>query len=59
MESGWCSTCGSRLGAAHIRFKHTQAAGKFHGLRAGGFQHVALALVPHTFGFNTCKSFTD
>eukprot|EP00959_Pyramimonas_sp_CCMP1952_P458981 9477517-Pyramimonas_sp.AAC.1 len=33
IQGGWFSTCGSRLGFAHSRFKHLQ---EFHGLRAGG-----------------------
>eukprot|EP00959_Pyramimonas_sp_CCMP1952_P259096 5416799-Pyramimonas_sp.AAC.1 len=32
MEGGWFPTCGSRLRAAHICFKHLQ---ELHGLRVG------------------------
>eukprot|EP00959_Pyramimonas_sp_CCMP1952_P452520 9466723-Pyramimonas_sp.AAC.1 len=46
MEGGWFSTCGSRLSAAHIRFKNGQ---ELHGLRASRFQNAALALAPRTF----------
>eukprot|EP00959_Pyramimonas_sp_CCMP1952_P368214 7713023-Pyramimonas_sp.AAC.1 len=56
MEGGWFSKCGPRLGAAHIRFNTLQ---ELHGLEAGRFQNVALALAPRTFVLNICKSFTD
>ena len=45
IEAGSFSTCGSRLGAAHIRFKHLQ---QFPGSRPVPFQNVALALPPRT-----------
>eukprot|EP00959_Pyramimonas_sp_CCMP1952_P193185 4039899-Pyramimonas_sp.AAC.1 len=59
MEGGSFSKCGSRLRAAHIRFKTLQ---ELHGLRVVPFQHAALALValaPRTFVFKNYKSFTD
>eukprot|EP00959_Pyramimonas_sp_CCMP1952_P194908 4075864-Pyramimonas_sp.AAC.1 len=56
MEGGSFAKCGSRLSAANNRFKHLQ---KFHGLGAGRFQNVALALAPRKFALNTGMSFTD
>eukprot|EP00959_Pyramimonas_sp_CCMP1952_P010796 226293-Pyramimonas_sp.AAC.1 len=53
MEGGWFSKCGSRLGAAHIRFKHVQ---EFHGLKAGGFQNAPLALARRTFVVKTART---
>eukprot|EP00959_Pyramimonas_sp_CCMP1952_P217317 4545237-Pyramimonas_sp.AAC.1 len=46
MESNSVSKCGSRISAAHIRFKQLQ---ELHGLRAVPFQNVALALAQRTF----------
>eukprot|EP00959_Pyramimonas_sp_CCMP1952_P393831 8252317-Pyramimonas_sp.AAC.1 len=51
MEGGSLSKRGSRLSAAHSRFKKLQ---ELHGLRAGGFQNVTLALAPRTSAFKTC-----
>eukprot|EP00959_Pyramimonas_sp_CCMP1952_P097840 2045015-Pyramimonas_sp.AAC.1 len=56
MDGGWFSKYGSNLSAAHTRFKDLQ---ELHGLRAGGFQNVALAMAPRTFVFKISKSFTD
>eukprot|EP00959_Pyramimonas_sp_CCMP1952_P250588 5237809-Pyramimonas_sp.AAC.1 len=50
------SRCGSRLRAAHIRFKDVQ---ELRGLRAASCQHVVLAFAPRTFVINTCKRFAD
>eukprot|EP00959_Pyramimonas_sp_CCMP1952_P435060 9109974-Pyramimonas_sp.AAC.1 len=55
MESGSYSKCGSRFSAAQIRVKHSQES---HGVRAGRFQTVALALAPCAFVLNICKGLT-
>eukprot|EP00959_Pyramimonas_sp_CCMP1952_P431289 9032848-Pyramimonas_sp.AAC.1 len=54
IENGPFSICGSRLSAAHIRFKHLQ---ELHALRAGGVQNVALALARRTFVLRIRKEF--
>eukprot|EP00959_Pyramimonas_sp_CCMP1952_P336435 7044751-Pyramimonas_sp.AAC.1 len=56
MEGGSLSKCGSRFSAAHIRIQHWQ---EFRGLRAAGFQNVALALAPRACCLQFCKNFTD
>eukprot|EP00959_Pyramimonas_sp_CCMP1952_P063811 1333165-Pyramimonas_sp.AAC.2 len=56
IQGWWFSKCGSRLNAAHIRFKHLQ---ELHRVRAGGFQNVVLALAPRKIALNIRKSFTD
>eukprot|EP00959_Pyramimonas_sp_CCMP1952_P324963 6801730-Pyramimonas_sp.AAC.1 len=48
IESGSFSKRGPRLSAVHIRFKSLQ---ELHGLVAGNFRNVALALAPRTFVF--------
>ena len=50
------SKWGSRLGAAHIRVKILQ---QLHGWRAAPFQNGVPALVPRTFVFKVCNSYTD
>eukprot|EP00959_Pyramimonas_sp_CCMP1952_P399115 8363195-Pyramimonas_sp.AAC.1 len=45
-EGGSFSKCGSRLSAAHSLLNKLQG---LHGLRAGGFQNVALASARRTF----------
>eukprot|EP00959_Pyramimonas_sp_CCMP1952_P435577 9120887-Pyramimonas_sp.AAC.1 len=55
VEGGSFSKCGSRPSTAHI-FQELQ---ELHGLRAGRFQNVVLALAPRTFVLSICKSFTD
>eukprot|EP00959_Pyramimonas_sp_CCMP1952_P447849 9377683-Pyramimonas_sp.AAC.1 len=56
IEGRWFSKRGSRFSAAHTRLKNCK---ELHGLRAGGFQNVALALAPRTLVFKNCKNFTD
>eukprot|EP00959_Pyramimonas_sp_CCMP1952_P087560 1832131-Pyramimonas_sp.AAC.1 len=56
MEGVPFSKCGSRLRAAHTRLTHLQ---ELHGLRANGFQSVALAFAPRTFVQYMCECFTD
>eukprot|EP00959_Pyramimonas_sp_CCMP1952_P180330 3770916-Pyramimonas_sp.AAC.2 len=56
IEGGWYSTCGSRRSAEHTRSKQLQ---QFHGLRAGRFQNVTLALAPRAFVVTSCTSSTD
>eukprot|EP00959_Pyramimonas_sp_CCMP1952_P043412 907914-Pyramimonas_sp.AAC.1 len=57
MEGGWFSTCGSRLSSACILSNILEQ--KIHGLRAGGFQNVALALAPRILVLNMSEGFTD
>eukprot|EP00959_Pyramimonas_sp_CCMP1952_P450297 9428406-Pyramimonas_sp.AAC.1 len=52
IESGWFSKCGSRFGAAHVRFTHVQ---ELHGLRAAPFQNVAIASAPRTLVLQSAR----
>eukprot|EP00959_Pyramimonas_sp_CCMP1952_P418933 8775708-Pyramimonas_sp.AAC.1 len=54
IEGGWFSTCGSRLSAAHIRFKLLR---EFHGLKAVPFQNAALASAPCAFVLGIYKDY--